>query len=606
MRTESLELKKIIEKVKHGVWQLPGFQREYVWSPVQISKFVTSIFLNRPAGVITSWAQPDRNPHTTPARFSIGKKQVSFGDSGIINSVDSGISLIIDGRQRITSLLHVFEEFRPDKADKLAIKWFVNLGMNVGEGGFVFYERESALSGKGLDSTANALKGGFFPLSRLLSMDDLNLIFDLDIYDPNDTPTKELIKKRKAVVDELYSTFLEFKMPVIEVSTDVDLNDVCEIFDTLNQTGTTLSTFDLIHNKVFSAGYDLRNSYRNVVSQGSLSSVFGELPKETYAHLVTSFAILNPRSPDPVSDIKATSMLNLKKSDFEMFDDWHAQPVLEEAVTSLWSVFGGRFPGRRAPYPVTLTVYFALWLHHQSSEARERLAVLYRAYFVRSAFEKRFTEGQINKHANDLKHLSKLLLMNQGAPLNEWIEAVTPDFNSSFPCVDDQKLREMLLDASPDAGAPFKLIDTFLLARQTHDLLTAVKFEDLKADNPVEIHHFFPKKFLSNSKASFPNAAEQVDCFANRVPLSRSSNNQWKAKDPATILTEQKLDWALREAVFLQAGISKESFDVFGPVDPSLGVPKSPLTEADILSVWERRAGVIADRIIAASQLNVP
>ena len=603
MKTESLELKKIVENVRSGLWQLPGFQREYVWNPVQISKFVKSIFMNRPVGVITSWAQPDRKLHTEASQFTIGKSPKSFGDASMIKSVDSGVSLIIDGRQRITSLLHVFEDFRPGGSDKLAIKWFVSLDKSVKDDDFIIFEKESALSAKGLDTTANALKNGFFPLSRLVNNNDLDLILDNDIYDPNNIPSKELKSKRKQAGNELYTIFIQFKMPLIEVSKDVGLDDVCDIFDTLNQTGTSLSTFDLIHNKLFP--YDLRESYRNNVTQGALSSVFGGLPKEAYAQFVTSLAIVAPITAQKVENIKATSMLNLKVVDFERIDSLQQMKELDVAVNGLWNAFDGSFPGRKVPYPITLSIFCALWLGHENVEARDRLTVAFRAYFVRSAFDRRFTEGQIAKHSADLQWLSQIVRAFPGAALESWTQEVRGDFDHHVKNIARDAVVDLLLDPAPDSGAASKVVDTFLLAQQKKDLLTMANFRDLPSDNQVEIHHFFPKKFLSNSKASFPNAAEQVDCFANRVPLSRISNNEWKAKDPATILTDKKLDWSKREEVFLQAGFSKESFEIFGPVDPVQGIPKKPLTEADIMSVWEQRAAVIADRIFSAAQLKV-
>lgn len=43
-------------------------------------------------------------------------------------------------------------------------------------------------------------------------------------------------------------TFLQFQIPVAALPKTVSLAQVCEIFEVLNQTGTKVSSFDLVHN----------------------------------------------------------------------------------------------------------------------------------------------------------------------------------------------------------------------------------------------------------------------------------------------------------------------------------------------------------------------
>lgn len=59
MKIESAPISKVLENLKAGAWQVPKFQREFVWSEGQVISLVESIFAGRPIGMITLWEQPD-------------------------------------------------------------------------------------------------------------------------------------------------------------------------------------------------------------------------------------------------------------------------------------------------------------------------------------------------------------------------------------------------------------------------------------------------------------------------------------------------------------------------------------------------------------------
>ena len=85
-----------LEKVSEGNYLVPKFQRDFVWSCKQIIELFDSIIKGFPIGSIIMW-KPEKDKFDTI-------KEVG----GVpINAINSDSSYILDGRQRITSMMSV-------------------------------------------------------------------------------------------------------------------------------------------------------------------------------------------------------------------------------------------------------------------------------------------------------------------------------------------------------------------------------------------------------------------------------------------------------------------------------------------------------------------
>ena len=106
MKIHQYKLPEIIRLADVGELQLPRFQRDFVWEVGKIHALLVSLFRERPVGMATTWEQPRSKPHTDPIRFGISDKIAC--EFGSFNGCPAVVSLVLDGRQRITTLLHVF------------------------------------------------------------------------------------------------------------------------------------------------------------------------------------------------------------------------------------------------------------------------------------------------------------------------------------------------------------------------------------------------------------------------------------------------------------------------------------------------------------------
>ncbi len=96
---ENLSIRKIIDRVISGEIRIPAFQRDFVWTPDQISFLLDSIYKNFPIGTVFLWK--------TSSRLESEK---DLGNYTIPDPrKEHPVYYVLDGQQRITSLFSVFQ-----------------------------------------------------------------------------------------------------------------------------------------------------------------------------------------------------------------------------------------------------------------------------------------------------------------------------------------------------------------------------------------------------------------------------------------------------------------------------------------------------------------
>src|SRR5262245_48714760 len=96
MEPSTFKVSSLVEKCVKGELLLPEIQRSFVWKQPQIRDLIDSLYHDYPTGTILAW-ETDDPPKARPIGKTLGQKtgQVEL--------------LILDGQQRLTALLAVFE-----------------------------------------------------------------------------------------------------------------------------------------------------------------------------------------------------------------------------------------------------------------------------------------------------------------------------------------------------------------------------------------------------------------------------------------------------------------------------------------------------------------
>ena len=99
METNSKNIQRWMDDVKYGAIRLPRFQREEVWTPELVKKFLWAILAERPLGVFLVL---DVDPNNQP-----------FKTRPLAGSPDNGEPCrqhLLDGQQRLTALWRSFND----------------------------------------------------------------------------------------------------------------------------------------------------------------------------------------------------------------------------------------------------------------------------------------------------------------------------------------------------------------------------------------------------------------------------------------------------------------------------------------------------------------
>jgi len=168
IRISELTISEVIDQLRNGRWQVPKFQREFVWDTSAVAALASSIIDAYPIGMATLWQQSHKDPLDLE-RLSITdydtveKRQFMhcFGEE----SGDPNLQAILDGRQRCTAIAMAFAGFSPTYGgNKYCGRYFLNASQADPLERVVFLKR-TELERRGLMNASTCIGAGLFPLA---------------------------------------------------------------------------------------------------------------------------------------------------------------------------------------------------------------------------------------------------------------------------------------------------------------------------------------------------------------------------------------------------------------------------------------------------------
>ena len=525
---------EVLSLLAAGEWQVPKFQREFVWSQSQVFGLLTSIFKARPIGMVTAWGQPQGRPQTPPEPLKLRNTQ--FGD---FKQDPAIIKLILDGKQRLTILAIGFGGLQtPDDRYLFSGKWFLDFKANPKTSDtIVVYKKRAQIAQEKLDHIPSCIAQGLLPLDSYSEFNRIaQRIYDKDFYPGGNRPPNEELEERSKNLAEFQTTFSSYQIPVGELPASVGLAEVCEIFEVLNTTGTKVSTFDLIHNMVFGdteGDFNLRERFRECAeSPEKLELLCDEARPEFLCQLVTGCYITGPKPLSRrstaekevlVTSIKGGDLIDTPTEFYETF--FKELPVINLYANSLFTdVLRADFRLKEVPYPVGLIAYFAFrWKldkHLERSEERysgDELTRIYRAFFWHNALTNRYDQGFLTSFATDLRFLERTLqslIVLRGS--DRWVEEANKSlvkyFGAAYPRRTVDQLQEIVKDGEI-RGALKQALVLYLNAEVKIDLVSGSplnRFTD-ERNSAVDLHHIFPKQWCKDNRGQYPSRDEPTE-----------------------------------------------------------------------------------------------
>ena len=627
----------VLEKLRKGEWLIPRFQRDFVWTTDQVSSLVQSIVEARPIGMVTLWEQADIST------LELELVSISDHDPQTGKSIDRPFSkpdelpkkrfAVLDGRQRSTAIAMAFGGFRALHGKyRYSGRYYLDVKEDDPKNRIKYF-KESEVRSKQLNIDARGVEQGLFPLSS--NKDEPEEIFPQwarylqSLHNPDNYPNGTLpgvdeLAKRNKILQDAFQGITESRLAIYTVSERYSLSEICDIFETLNTTGTKVSTVDLIHSWLYSdtindagGAFLLREWIADLGQKdGAIGWASISQRPELMAQLVTAcYVSLETKPlPRPVGKGKLLPLTSIKSGDLlaTPTEHWKAIKRNEDLFATYLgdgqlAVAGGYFPWTASPYPALLAIYVALRWHGKFDEngpqlwSRDELDALFKAFYWRTALTRRYDQGFLTQVGTDMAKIKGWLKARPNFPSSsQWATHIEKELDtyisSTLPEVTE--LYELLIDGDP-GGALGKALMLPMLAGVRKDLVDTGRSLSFPSNEPIELHHIFPKEWCRNNRTGplAPLLDEDkagrdfVNSIANLMPLSRVSNNSWKQKIPGQFISERKLVFGNIREVLRPLFIDELAFECL-----SHG-------ERDLLKFWEHRATLMAQDIAGRMKL---
>ena len=619
----SVRIPELVSRLREGEYLIPKFQREFVWSTSDVIALLSSVIDARPIGMLTVWEQDDN--------AGLDLEHISLPDN---NDDDAGIVYfgkkedrtkkfyaVLDGRQRSTAIAMAFGGLSANDARrKHSGRFFLNVAAEEPIDWIVF-KKWSDIEKEKLKTLSNCISQGLFPFEiDLDNFEDIDkqwmfyikCVSNKDYYNSGKLPDASELDRREKVISNAFSGIIDTTFAVYTVPKKYDLGTICEIFETLNTTGTRVSTVDLIHSWLYADTRDdvpaplmLRDWIRELGQKdGALGWADPDDRPELIAQFVTA-AYIAEKSPSEPRKIggKFSNVTSVKSGDLLATPSSHWKNVAgrrDEFASYLGdfqrTIAGGKFSMRHCPYPISAGIYIALrWTNSidERSWGIDEINSLYRAFFWRNALLGRYDQGFLTKMSTDLKMLMELLSKRGDFILfAEWATECNLVLSREVGArPEEQNIRDGLLDPKP-AGALAKALTLPLLTKPIRDLLDPMgSIEFGKANEFVELHHIYPRAWIRDNIKQvvldkwIEDSAGGTNCIANMAPMLRTSNNSWKAKVPGNALHDAKVTFDTHANVLESHFFDQEMYDILVSHNE------------DLPSFWARRAQKVATEL---------
>jgi len=469
LSTDTVFFSSLIEDIKQGRIKIPKFQRPYVWDDEQALKLLDSIANSYPIGSILIWR--------TPTKLNTER---NFGDFVLPETDDlTPTDYVLDGQQRLTVI-------------------YSCLGAGVSDAGFqAVYDLENEKFAP-RESIAPSLT--VFPLRKLYETTAL-LDFRTALQAHSN---KESLQAR---LDMLIRAFTTYKVPTV-VLKDLDVVEVCPIFERINSSGTKLSTYDLMVAATWSNGFDLDDKVEEIA--GSLTPKgFGDIDKTTILKCLSAVEF------GSIKDAALRSLRDLDEKKLSSLTSTTKQALLKtvDLLSTEFKIHSWDF----LSYQAIVVIISEIFSKKPKLDHAEITRL--KKWFWRSSFSERYKVGGEAFVSNDLLKVRAFVLNSVGSP---------DDFGNG-PSADGWAKVTFRSNASRSRA--------FLLAlalEQPSNLATGSKVDvatALSAFNKKEYHHVYPRAFL---KKSGEKMDDNLAC--NICMLSAESNKQISDDNPMTYL----------------------------------------------------------------------
>lgn len=501
MQTTNFSLEELLRRAREEKLRIPQFQRPFIWRESQIKLLVDSMLRAYPIG---SLLLLDKTSDLTLASRSISaaireeREEYVLGAESMEADEEDAETFILDGQQRTTSIARVFLDAHPKK------RYYFDLKLILKEHRL----EEASISwirsrGRGETNPDRKDRNRLIRADVILEQQKADVYVSEYVEDSGDFPEFEndRRKEREAVarIKGIFETIRNYKIPVVTLERTSGIASVCRVFETINSTGTRLTTFDLAVARFYPKP-DLRDLWETALKNHPILEKYEAGGEEVLQVIYLTTSARERKYPNPTR----SNLLQLSNIE----DDWE-KSSLSLAETYDWAKRQGARTEKLLPSRNVLVAMAAVRNLHRSKSIHE----IWRDHdFIRRWYFSKIMQAGASQASNYRISLDFMALRG-------YVE------DGAQPKVQEVKLSATDLVRMRPSDVRYKALQNMFA---TTIMLDLVSGDTINSESAIHDHHIFPRN--SGKRYSLPSA--MLDSISNRVPILGKSNQELGDSDP--------------------------------------------------------------------------
>lgn len=489
MRTVTYDLRTLLDEAQRGTFVIPRFQREFVWRTAQVKLLVDSVSRNFPIGSLL--LLEETNPQapflqSRPIAAELEDNDAPYGNErGESDRVaEAGMQskrfYVLDGQQRLTSLVRVFLQASPKVTYYFDLQKLFKL--DSAQGDWVVTRRKS-----------QPMSRRFLRPEVVRDAEKCQILVE-EYFENDEIELKgDRVSQRKASarVNRIFETMRNYQAPIVIIDRNEPLESICRIFETINSTGTRLTTFDLAVARFFPEP-DLHLKLNESRERREILARYNAEGERILQVVAASMHMERGAYPE----VTRSAILGLPRD--EINSRWESS-ANSLAQAYRWVEEHGSVPGILANENllVPLAMFFSVLSDTWKRQNPGCMTTLERWYFANSLQQ----GARQASNYNAAQNISQLC---------RWVQ------DSIVPTVPNVELDSDKLLNLRKADNRFGAIHALLRWKCPSDLWTGARIET----DEVEDHHIFPASLARRERLN----KRLLDSITNRILVSKDTN----------------------------------------------------------------------------------
>lgn len=516
-------LDDILKYVHSGSWQLPDFQRGWVWDDNRIRALIASVSMSYPIGAIMTMDVSDQ------IRFL-----PRFFEGVTLTDKTPPATLVLDGQQRLTSLYLALmsKDAVPTVTEKKKeIKRFYYLDMlkcldpsadrldaiiSVPE-----TRQITSVFGKVVDLDLSTSEMEFENC-----MCPLNIIFNLVGYSEwkqafikyyESAPEKYQFLNQFDM--EVWLRFQQYKIPVINLTKSTPKEAVCQVFENVNTGGVSLTVFELLTATFAADNFQLRKDWEERKLQLQQQNILKGVDESTYLTAVTLLtSYKRSLNYQTAVSCKRKDILKLSLEEYQE----NANQIISGLQTAAKLLARENiFDNRNIPYQTQLIPLSAICAYLDNRAENDFIKQKLIQWYWCGVLGELYGGANESRYALDMQGVISWL---DGGD----IPATIRDSNFS---------PTRLLTLQSRLSAAYKGLYALLMKEGSKDFINGDEIGlTTYFDDAIDIHHIFPAVYCEKMGYN----RDQWNSIVNKAALSSRTNRMIGGHQPSTYLTSIK------------------------------------------------------------------